>query len=155
MRGFSYEGVEARMRREQSGRVWNNLTGAWWALVLSSVVILHAPLLGHHSFAVYYIEQDTIEVDGEIVEFQYRNPHSWIHVQGQDPFGRPRIYAVEWTSTSQLERNGITKNTLRAGDSVRIWASPSRDPNDNRIRLKRIERPSDGWQWGQNRRENR
>ena len=118
-------------------------------------MILCAPLLGHHSFAVYYIEQYTIEVEGNIVEFQYRNPHSWVHVLGQETFGRPKAYAAEWASTSRLDSDGITKNTLRAGDSVRIWAAPSRDPNDNRIRLKRIERRSDGWKWGQRGRESR
>jgi len=86
---------------------------------------------------------------------QYRNPHSWIQILGQEPFGKPKTYAAEWASTSRLEQDGITKVTLRAGDSVRIWASPNRDPNDNRIRLKRIERRSDGWHWGQNGRERR
>ena len=38
----------------------------------------------HHSFAAYYIEADTIEVEGDVVEFQYKNPHSWIHVIGQE-----------------------------------------------------------------------
>jgi hypothetical protein len=102
----------------------------------------------HHSFAVYYIETDTIEVEGNIVEFQYQNPHSGIHIVGQEAFGRPKAYAAEWANPSRLERDGITRNTLHVGDSVRIWASPSRDPNDNRIRLKRIERRSDGWHWG-------
>ena len=37
-------------------------------------------------------------------------------------------------------------------DFVRIWGSPSRDPNDGRIHLKRILRPSDGWEWKQARR---
>ena len=45
--------------------------------------------------------------------------------------------------------DGIKKDTLREGDSVRIWASPNRNPNDNRIRLRRIERRRDRWQWGQ------
>ena len=49
---------------------------------------------------------------------------------------------------SRLERDGITARTLKAGDIVRIWASPSRNPNDNRIHLKRIERRSDRWKWG-------
>jgi hypothetical protein len=121
---------------------------SWWALVLCGVAVLCVPLLGHHSFAVFYIEADTIQVEGDIVEFQYRNPHSWVHVAGREgAFGTPKVYAAEWTSTSQLERNGITKTTLRAGDAVRIWASPNKNPNDNRIRLKRIERPSDGWTW--------
>ena len=126
-----------------------------WALVLVGVMTLGAPLLGHHSFAAMYLEQDTIEVEGDVVEFQYKNPHSWIFVSGQEAFGKAKIFAAEWASTSRLDRDGITRETLHVGDNVRIWASPGRDPNDNRIRLKRIERRSDGWRWGQNRGEQR
>jgi hypothetical protein len=122
----------------------------WMLLVLSVVagIAPAGPLLAHHSFAALYLDADTIEVEGDVVEFQYRNPHSWLFVQGQEGFGRTKIYAGEWTSVSQLEQNGITKSFFHVGDSVRIWASPSRDPNDNRVRLKRIVRRSDGWQWG-------
>jgi hypothetical protein len=70
-------------------------------------------------------------------------------------FRRPKVYSVEWASVSRLERDGITKRTLREGDLVRIWASPNRNPNDNRVRLKRIERRGDKWSWGQNRGETR
>jgi len=127
----------------------------WTGLVAGAVLICGAPLLAHHSFATYYLEQDTIEVEGDVVEFQYKNPHSWIHVRGQEPFGSPKLYAAEWVSTSRLEREGITKTFFRTGDNVRIWASPNRDPNDNRIRLKRIERRGDGWKWGANPRDTR
>ena len=143
------------MRTQRGGGVGHNVTRSWWALVLGGVAILWAPLLGHHSFAVYYIEADTIEVEGDVLEFQYKNPHAWVYVVGEEPFGRPKAYAAEWTSTSQLERAGITKDTLHVGDRVRIWASPNKNPTDNRIRLKRIERRSDGWRWGQNGRQNR
>jgi hypothetical protein len=125
-------------------------------LVAIGVAALCAPAQGHHSFADYYIEADTIEVEGEVLEFQYKNPHSWVHIMGQEPFGGGRKpYAAEWASVSRLEREGITAKTLRAGDMVRIWASPNRNPNDSRIRLKRIERRADRWSWGQNRNENR
>ena len=126
-----------------------------WALVVAGVVILGAPVLGHHSFAAYYIEADTIEVEGDIVEFRYQNPHSFVNLTGQDAFGKLKTYTAEWASISRLERDGITKDTLHVGDNVRIWAAPPRDPNDNRIHLKRIERRSDGWRWGQNRSEPR
>ena len=126
-----------------------------WTLVVAGIVSLSTPLLGHHSFAEYYIEEDTIEVEGEIREVQYKNPHSWIFVQAQDPFGRQKVYSAEWASVSRLERDGVTKRTLRQGDWVRIWASANRNPNDNRVRLKRIERPADRWKWGQNRGETR
>ena len=117
-------------------------------LLLGAVAIVCAPVLAHHSFTEFYLEDDTIEVEGEIVEFQYRNPHAWIHVAAKDPFGQEKIYAAEWVGTSRLEREGITKTFLRAGDTVRIWASPNRNPNDNRIRLKRIQRRSPKWEWG-------
>jgi hypothetical protein len=124
-------------------------------LVVMGIAVLGAPAQGHHSFAEYYIESDTIEVEGEVLEFQYKNPHSWIHVMAQEAFGGRKPYAAEWASVSRLERDGINAKTLRPGDVVRIWASPNRNPNDNRIRLKRIERRSDRWKWGQNRGENR
>jgi Family of unknown function (DUF6152) len=124
-------------------------------LVVIGVAALYAPVRGHHSFSEYYLESDTIEIEGEVIEFQYKNPHAWVHVMAQEVFGRPKPYAAEWASVSRLERDGINARTLRVGDIVRIWASPNRNPNDNRIRLKRIERRADRWRWGQDRGENR
>jgi hypothetical protein len=124
-------------------------------LVVSGVVVLCAPVLGHHSYTELYLESDTVEVEGEVIEFQYRNPHAWIHVMAQEGLGTRKPYAAEWASVSRLERDGINARTLKAGDIVRIWASPARNPNDNRLHLKRIERRADRWKWpgqsGQNR----
>lgn len=119
-----------------------------WTLVAAGLLSLSTPLMGHHSFAEFYLEEDTIEIEGQILEVQYKNPHSWILVQGEDSFRRQKVYSAEWASVSRLERDGITKRTLREGDWVRIWASPNRNPNDNRVRLKRIERRADRWSWG-------
>jgi hypothetical protein len=135
------------------------MTRLWTALALGGVMVVavsRVPLLAHHSFAVYYIEADTIDIEGEVVEFQYKNPHSVIFVQGTEGFGQPKLYAAEWVSVSQLERSGIPKNFFKPGDQLRIWASPNKNPSDNRVRLKRMERRSDGWKWGgQNRGDSR
>jgi hypothetical protein len=131
------------------------MTRRLWILVFVGLLSLGTPLTAHHSFSAYYLEEDTIEIEGEIIEFQYRNPHSWVHVKARDVFGREAIYSAEWASVSRLEREDINARTLRQGDSVRIWASPNRNPSDKRIRLKRIERRSDHWSWGQDRGEGR
>lgn len=116
-----------------------------WA-VCAVLVALCAPLVAHHSFGDFYLESDSVEIEGTIVEFQYKNPHSWVFVEAPDPFGQEKVYGAEWVSTSQLERAGITKNTLKVGDRVRIWGSPSKKPTETRIHLKRMQR-SDGWEW--------
>lgn len=110
----------------------------------------------HHSFGAVYLESDSIEIEGTIVEFQYKNPHSWVHVRGSERsgLGGEKVFAAEWVSTSQLEREGIEKTTLKPGDNVRIWGSPSKNPADNRMHLKRIER-SDGWEWRGRRQQDR
>ncbi len=139
-------GTDSRRRGTRAGGApWRAL---WWALVLGGVVVLNTPVPAHHSFARFYLEDDTIEIEGDVVEFQFRSPHAWVHVIGQDMFGRRQTYAAEWSNPSRLERDGVTKTTLRPGDNVRIWAAPNRDPRDNRVHLKRIERRSDGWTWG-------
>jgi len=127
------------------------------SLVASAVVVGGPRALAHHSFAVVYIEQDTIEIEGDVVEFQYKNPHAWVFVQGTEKggIGGDKLYAAEWVSTSQLDRNNIDKRWFKPGDRVRVWASPNKNPTDNRVRLKRIERKSDGWKWQGNRGDTR
>jgi hypothetical protein len=122
--------------------------------LLGMVAATGSTVLAHHSYSVYYLEEDTIEVEGEVIEFQYVNPHAWIHFVGRDAFGRERRYAAEWGSRASLERQGIRKDVFQEGDRVRVWASPSRDPNDTRLRLKRVERRRGNWKWSpENRRD--
>lgn len=126
--------------------------------IVTGVIIARSPrALAHHSFAVTYLEKDTIEIEGDVVEFQYKNPHAWVFVQGRERggLGDEKIFAAEWVSTSQLERNDIDKRWFKPGDTVHIWASPNKNPSDNRVRLKRIERRSDGWKWQGNRGDTR
>jgi hypothetical protein len=124
------------------------------SLLAGSIFVMRGtPALAHHSFAVTYIESDTIEIEGDVVEFQYRNPHAWLMIQGTEKggFGQSKIYAAEWVSVSQLERADIPKDFFKVGDTMRIWASPNKNPSDSRVRLKRMERKSDGWKWQGNR----
>jgi hypothetical protein len=118
------------------------------ALVVVLVFASTVPPRAHHSFGAMYLESDMIEVDGTIVEFQYKNPHAWVHVNGAEKggLGADKIYSAEWVSTSQLERLGIDKTTLKPGDRVRIWGSPSKNPSETKMHLKRLEGP-DGFTW--------
>ena len=56
-------------------------------------------------------------------------------------------YEAEWGNPRRLERQGITTNTLRPGDVVVVTGSPGRVASENKLHLKGIRRPSDGWTW--------
>ena len=114
---------------------------------LLGAAIIAASAQAHHSFAAYYFESQSIKVEGEIVQFEYRAPHAWVHVQGRDAEGNEHTYAAEWANPSRLSRDNITKDTLAPGDVVAITGSPSRNAAEHRLHLKAIRRPSDGWSW--------
>ncbi len=120
------------------------------ALVL---VLASGPLLsGHHSFAAHYFEEQSVTVQGTLVEFEYSAPHAWVHMSVTDDGGATRRYSAEWANPNRLSRDGVTKETLKAGDQVIVTGSPGRNAGENRIHLKAIERPADGWKWRAGRR---
>jgi hypothetical protein len=117
--------------------------------LMLAIVMASAPIVsGHHSFAAHYVEEQSVTVKGTLVEFQYVAPHAWVHLSVGDDGGSARRYAAEWSNPNRLSRDGITKDTLKAGDYVILTGSPGRNAEENRIHLKGIERPADGWRWG-------
>src|SRR5438477_7636281 len=114
------------------------------ALVSLSGIQLQA----HHSFAATYFEDKQERIEGELVQFLYRNPHSFVHVEVKDPNGEVTRWAVEWGGGGQLNQQGVTRETLKPGDHVVIVGNPGRTEADHRLRMVNITRPSDGWKWG-------
>ena len=102
---------------------------------------------GHHSFAAHYFEEQSVTVEGKLVDFEYRSPHAWVHMSVTDDRGAVQRYSAEWANPNRLSRDGITKDTLKAGDHVIVTGSPGRNASENKIHLKQIERPADGWEW--------
>ena len=103
----------------------------------------------HHSFAATYLEDQNVTIEGELVQFLFRNPHSFVHVMVKEKDGAMVRYAVEWGGAGQLGGQGVTRETLKPGDHVVISGSPGRNPADHRVRMVSLRRPKDGFGWGQ------
>lgn len=118
-------------------------------LVVAAATMLSTQVnvFAHHSFAATYFEDQKITIQGKLVQFLYRNPHSFVHVEAPDDKGVMQTWAVEWGAGGQLSRDGVTRESLKPGDVVIITGNPGRNPDDHRIRMQSITRPSDGWGW--------
>jgi len=117
------------------------------ALVIAGAFIAGVPAYAHHSFAATYFEDKTGTLEGKMVQFLFRNPHSFVRLEAPDEKGEMVTWAVEWGGGGQLSRDGISRDTLKAGDHVIVTGNPGRNPEDHRVRMRSIKRPSDGFAW--------
>lgn len=119
---------------------------------LFTVILIGAAMVGsvyaHHSFAATYAEDKTAKIEGKLVQFTFRNPHSFVQVEVKDENGVVKRWSVEWGGAGQLGSQGLSRDTLRPGDHVIVVGQPGRNPEDNRLKMLSIHRPSDGWKWG-------
>ena len=111
-------------------------------------VVASGAAYAHHSYAATYDVTKEVKLEGKLVQFVYRNPHSFVHVEGKDEKGETVRYAIEWGGGGALGRQGVTRETLKPGDHVVIVGNPGRNPDDHRLRMVRLKRTSDGWTWG-------
>ena len=118
-------------------------------LAAAAGLMFAAQAYAHHSFAATYLEDQTVQIEGELVQFLFRNPHSFVHVMVKEKDGTQVRYAVEWGGAGQLGGQGVTRETLKPGDIVVISGSPGRNPADHRVRMVSLRRPKDGFGWGQ------
>jgi hypothetical protein len=86
------------------------------------------PAVAHHSFAMFDAEKQ-LTIEGTVKEFQWTNPHSWIHVMVPDAAGKQVQWSVELGSPAGLVRQGWVPKTLTPGMNVKLLIHPLRDGN--------------------------
>src|ERR1043165_2062512 len=93
-----------------------------------AVALFAIPAVAHHSFAMFDAEKN-IAIEGTVKEFQWTNPHSWIHLNVSDDAGKATVWSVELGSPAGLVRQGWVPKTLTPGMKVQVLIHPLRDGN--------------------------
>ena len=114
-------------------------------IVLSTLLLAPATSIAHHSFSATYDTGKTTSIEGKVVQFLLRNPHSFLHVSVIKD-GQEQVWNVEWAAAGQL--GGTLASSIKPGDPVIVTGNPSRDPAELRLRMVNVKRTSDGANWG-------
>jgi hypothetical protein len=98
-----------------------------YAVPLSFALLAFPVAAGaHHSQAMYDGSQE-LSIAGVVSEFEWTNPHTWLHVTVKDDNGVDRMWTFESNSTGQLARGGWSEHAIKAGDQVTVVYRPLRD----------------------------
>jgi len=120
---------------------------AAFVVLLAGALMCGRQASAHHSFASTYLENQKLSIEGELVQFVFRNPHTLLQVLAPDANQQMQRWTVEWEARGQLDHQGVTSMTLKPGDRIVITGNPGRNAGDHWLRAQSIIRPTDGWKW--------
>ncbi len=80
----------------------------------------------HHSFAMFD-QSKQLTLKGTVSEFQWTNPHAWIHLDVLNPNGVKDTWQIELNSPNNLKRQGWKSSSVKPGDQVTLVLNPLKD----------------------------
>ena len=95
-------------------------------ILAGAALAVASPALAHHSFAMFDRNKD-MTLTGTVREFEWTNPHVWIHVLVPDDNGQAREWSFEMQSIQQNSTLGWRGDSVKPGDKVTVEFHPLKD----------------------------
>jgi hypothetical protein len=97
-----------------------------WTLVLAftacAAFLRVAPVDAHHALAAQYDMNKEIEFEGNLVQTEFVNPHSMLHLEVTNADGTKTVWKFQSGAIGTLRRLGLIRSSadggLKAGDRV-------------------------------------
>ena len=91
-----------------------------------SLVLFAYPAIAHHSMAMF--DQTKIQnIKGTVTEFEWINPHSWLHVSVIGANGQAERWSITGGSPRNMSYIGWTPDIVQPGDEIEVAFHPARD----------------------------
>ena len=94
------------------------IAGFWLALAPAA--------WAHHSQSEYDLRAK-VEVAGTVTKIEWRSPHAWIYVDATNDKGETVNWSFELPSPVTLMRRGWTRDSLKAGDRIKVSGAPAKN----------------------------
>ena len=106
----------------------------WWgiavvmAALLAGAAVTGGPAVAHHASGPFYDSTKSVEVDGEVTRFLFRNPHSFVYLDAEGENGETISWEIEMGTALSMSRRGWSPDTIKVGDRIKVVGQPSRAP---------------------------
>ncbi|HEY5623664.1 MAG TPA: DUF6152 family protein [Gammaproteobacteria bacterium] len=96
------------------------------AVVAAASIMSLSAAWAHHSVSAYFDTSQVIEVQGELTDVRWQNPHVGFSIDVRGENGEVTEWQISSTSVSHLGRLGLTGDMFTLGEIVTFAGSPSR-----------------------------
>jgi len=91
-----------------------------------AAVLSAGPAVAHHAFAMFD-QSKVLYLSGTVKQFEFVNPHAWLHVAIVNDKGDAVTWAFEGGSPSQLVSLGWAPDHPRIGETIEVGFRPMKD----------------------------
>ena len=95
-------------------------------VAFAAVAGFAVPLAAHHSHANYDISKWTV-LEGTVIQVVMIAPHSIVYLDVMAEEGETATWALEATNPIGIYRNGVKREDVRAGDTIKVRCHLLRD----------------------------
>lgn len=108
----------------------------YFLALTAAVLFLRYPVSAHHSTAEYDMTKLS-SVKGTVTEFEWSNPHAYIHIDAVNEKGKTEKWSAELASLGMLSRVNWKRDTVKPGDEITIVGNRAKS-GSNYMRLDKI-----------------
>jgi len=90
------------------------------------VLVVSLTMHAHHSFAPFDTEH-VVDITGTVTQFEWTNPHAYIHLDVKSDKGGVEKWAAELTGLAMLVRAGWSRDVVKPGDQVTVHGHRAKD----------------------------
>jgi Family of unknown function (DUF6152) len=101
----------------------SRLSIAMLGFIGASLALEARPAAAHHSFALFDVTK-SVMLEGKVKQFDWTNPHSWIHLVVIGANNQPEEWLIELPAAATLSRDGWNKNYLKVGEQLSLRINP-------------------------------
>ena len=96
------------------------------------IALVSLPVAAHHSEAAEFDVSKPVQVSGVVKKVEWTNPHIWFYVEGKDEVsGISAVWGFSGAAPNGLRRRGITRESLKVGDTVQVQGIRAKDGSPN------------------------
>ena len=97
------------------------------AIAGAAALAAATPLLAHHAFSAEFDANAPVTRTGPVTKIEWIHPQAWIHMENKKPDGKTEIWMVEGGTPNTLQRNGITRDTIKVGTVIVVAGYRAKD----------------------------
>ena len=93
------------------------------AVTMCLTMAVAGPLNGHHTFAYVYNTSQVAEIEGEVIELEWENPH----IQFRMRTDSGEVWNIESNSPAGMQRRTVNPDMVSVGSRFKLAGFPARD----------------------------